>query len=118
VNIQLHIERLVIEGLPRHVAIFGGLGWDPEDRGYMPGITFLSLDERVPEERRFATPPNARRPQRGMLHETTAVLLATGEILIMGGGKDADQDHADRQQHHQDQDQRNQYVKDIDQNHS
>jgi galactose oxidase len=58
----------------------------------MPGITFLSLDERVPEERRFATPPNARRPQGGMLHDTTAVLLSTGEILVMGGGKDADQD--------------------------
>jgi Galactose oxidase-like, Early set domain len=85
-------EPVVIEGLPRHVAIFGGLGWDPEDLDYMPRITFLSLDERVPEERRFATPPNAKRPQGGMLHETTAVLLATGEILIMGGGKDADQD--------------------------
>jgi hypothetical protein len=83
---------VVIEGLPRQVAIFGGLGWDPDDGAYLPGITFLSLDERVPEERRFATPPNARRPQKGMLHETTSVLLSTGEILVMGGGKDADQD--------------------------
>jgi len=83
---------VVIEGLPRQVAIFGGLGWHPNDPAYIAGITFLSLDERVPEERRFATPPNARRPQQGMLHETTAVLLSTGEILVMGGGKDADQD--------------------------
>jgi hypothetical protein len=83
---------VVIEGLPRQVAIFGGLGWDPNDPAYLPGITLLSLDERVPEERRFATPPNARRPQGGRLHDTTAVLLSTGEILVMGGGEYADQD--------------------------
>jgi hypothetical protein len=83
---------VVIEGLPRQVAIFGGLGWDPADPEYMSGITFLSLDERVPEERRFATPSDARRPQGGMLHETTSVLLSTGEILVMGGGKLPDQD--------------------------
>lgn len=85
-------KSVLVAGIKREVAIYGGLGWDPKDPSYMPSITFLSLDPSVPENKRFATPPNSKRPLAGMLHETTSALLPSGEILIMGGGKDADQD--------------------------
>jgi hypothetical protein len=85
-------QPVIVEGIPRHVAIFGGLGWDPNDPSYVPGFTFLSLDPSVPPEMRFASTPNSRRPQGGLLHETTSAILPSGEILIMGGGKDADRD--------------------------
>lgn len=80
---------VMLEGLPRHVAIFGGLGWHPEDKSYKPGITLLSLDEKVPEAKRFARPKKAQRPDDGMMHETTSTMLADGSILIMGGGANA-----------------------------
>lgn len=78
----------MVDGLPRHVATYGGIGWDPKDDKYMPGLTFLSLDEKVPEAKRFARPKNADRPNKGMLHETTASMMADGKIVIMGGGND------------------------------
>jgi hypothetical protein len=52
---------VVTNGLPRHIAIYGGAGWDPDDSSYQPAITLLSLDPNVPESQRFATPANSRR---------------------------------------------------------
>ena len=80
---------VTVNGIPRHIAVYGGIGRDPRDfanRSYIPGLTFLSLDKNVCEERRFARPANAARPRGGMLNETTASMTAEGFIVIIGGG--------------------------------
>jgi hypothetical protein len=69
--------------------LYGGIERPPRDfnnQSYVPGLTFLSLDEKVPEEKRFARPKNATRPEGGMLNETTASMTADGLIVIIGGG--------------------------------
>lgn len=71
-----------IDGYDRHVVIYGGIA----DDSFMPGLAFLSLDEAVPEEKRFATPLEGRRPDGGKLNETTAFMTAEGHIVIVGGG--------------------------------
>lgn len=84
---------VTVNGIAREVAIYGGLAYDPNDQGYQPGLTFLSLDPAVPEDQRFASTAHSRRPNggngnAGKLIETTSTMLETGEIVIMGGGND------------------------------
>ncbi|MGF1536905.1 MAG: galactose oxidase-like domain-containing protein [Elainellaceae cyanobacterium] len=75
-----------IDGRDRHVVIYGGIANDPDDGAFTPGLAFLSLDETVPEEERFTTPAEGKRPGGGLLNETTAFLTTEGEIVIIGGG--------------------------------
>ena len=83
---------VTVDGLPRQVAIYGGLGPEPYDPDYSPGITFLSLDESVPEGKRFARPKNGTRPNEAKLNNTTASMTADGTIVIMGGGADGEKE--------------------------
>ncbi len=75
-----------IDGYDRHVAIYGGISPEPEDSSFEPGLAFLSLDESVPEEKRFATPIEGRRPEGGSLNDTSSFITDEGHIVIVGGG--------------------------------
>ena len=75
-----------INGYDRHVVIYGGIAQLPNGSSFIPGLAFLSLDETVPEEKRFATPLEGHRPDGGLLNETTAFMTAQGHIVIVAGG--------------------------------
>ena len=75
-----------IDGYERHVVIYGGIAPNSENSSFIPGLAFLSLDENVPEEKRFTTPIEARRPQGGALTDTSAFITDEGQIVIVGGG--------------------------------
>ncbi len=76
-------QPVTINGWTRQVAFYGG--------GKNTNLGFLTLDENTPENKRVATTKNAHRPIPGNVKkhrasDTTAALVATGEIMIMGGG--------------------------------
>lgn len=59
--------------------------------GMRSGFTFLSMDPGMPGAARFVNPPNGLRRNPGGAvangSDTTAALLGTGEVMMMGGGQ-------------------------------